>query len=402
MPGYNFAFIGDVAHYHTAARPAREYRSRAACSTGRQRAGAGRRPGRCRSRHAERRRCDLSGCAGALAAAPAAALGAAAVRCRLSADRAGGLSDAARAACPAAALAGGPDAAAAAGGLRRHGLCAAWPGGLDFAGSPIRPLPIRLAAAVAGVRRFGVALLAARGAGGIACWLWFAGLAIVCAIWAPALAPYFLFPSLVAAPLLLATVRAGAASALFVAALAALVIWIGFNAGGEAIMGLKMHPLFTLTRRLRAAGAAAAAGPAQTMGLGLRRVAGAGAGAGGDGGPAAGLQRRAPQRLNLRYVEQDGKAWWLADPVRASAATLARRGAFLGPAAAACACGYVAPAGARAISTAVGRGHAQRRHCDLRSQCRRRWRGACWCRKEAGLQSVTLGGVTVPADGRRV
>ncbi|HJR57463.1 MAG TPA: M20/M25/M40 family metallo-hydrolase [Rhizomicrobium sp.] len=106
------------------------------------------------------------------------------------------------------------------------------------------PLWLRLALA------FGVwaaALLTARWAGAIACWLWFAGLAVGSAIFLPGLTPYFLFPALVAAPLLLLTIRSGRGTALFVSALTALVIWLGFNGGSEAIMGLAMHPIFTVT-----------------------------------------------------------------------------------------------------------------------------------------------------------
>src|SRR5204863_5473378 len=92
---------------------------------------------------------------------------------------------------------------------------------------------------------FAVALLPADAPTATACWLWLAGLAIVCSIWAPGAAPYFLFPCLVAAPLLL--VSGARRLALFIAALAGLVIWLGLNQGGEAIMGLRMHPLFTVT-----------------------------------------------------------------------------------------------------------------------------------------------------------
>jgi hypothetical protein len=94
---------------------------------------------------------------------------------------------------------------------------------------------------------WGMALVTARWAGGIACWLWFAGLAVITAIWLPGVSPYFLFPSLVAAPLLLATVRGGREAAYFLSALAALAIWVSFNAGSEDIMGLALHPVFTVT-----------------------------------------------------------------------------------------------------------------------------------------------------------
>lgn len=92
-----------------------------------------------------------------------------------------------------------------------------------------------------------MALLWARWAGAVACWLWFAGLAVASAIWLPGLSPYFLFPSLVAAPLLLLTIRGGRDLALFVSALAVLAIWPGTNATGEDFLGLRLHPLFTIT-----------------------------------------------------------------------------------------------------------------------------------------------------------
>jgi hypothetical protein len=129
-----------------------------------------------------------------------------------------------------------------AAGFVLHGL-AAWIGG--SANSRL-PDSVWLRWSLA----FGVwaaALLAARWAGAIAGWLWFAGLAVVTAIWLPGLSPYFLFPALVAAPLLLATVRGGRAVAYFLAALAALAIWVPFNAGTEDIGGLALHPLFTVT-----------------------------------------------------------------------------------------------------------------------------------------------------------
>jgi hypothetical protein len=109
---------------------------------------------------------------------------------------------------------------------------------------PSNPLWLRLALA------FGVwaaALWTARWAGPIACWLWFAGLAVVCAIWLPGFSPYFLFPALVAAPLLLLTARRGRTLALFLAALAGMAVWSGFNAMAEDIQGLRLHLLFTLS-----------------------------------------------------------------------------------------------------------------------------------------------------------
>jgi len=127
-------------------------------------------------------------------------------------------------------------------GFALHGL-AGWIGGHA---DPSWPHPVWLRWSLAfGV--WGVALFTARWAGGIACWLWFAALAIATAIWLPGFSPYFLFPALVAAPLLLATVKGGRGTAYFLSALAALAIWVPFNAGTEDIGGLGLHPLFTVT-----------------------------------------------------------------------------------------------------------------------------------------------------------
>jgi hypothetical protein len=168
---------------------------------------------------------------------------------------------------------------------------------------------------------FAPAVFLARKTCAITCWLWFAGLAIVCALWAPGLAPYFLFPSLVAAPLLLATMRKGRTAALFVAALAALTAWIGLNQAGEAIGGLRMHPLFMVSAGFGLLALLPLLQPARSKwpclvsllaALVLAVVAGF--------QPA--YSDKAPERLNLRYAEMDGKAFWLADPVSRLPASL--------------------------------------------------------------------------------
>jgi hypothetical protein len=84
-----------------------------------------------------------------------------------------------------------------------------------------------------------------------AAWLWFAVLGVITAATLPGLSPYFVFPALVAAVLLLATARGGwmndwGQGALFVSAFAAFVIWIGLVVSGETLMGLRLHPLFTI------------------------------------------------------------------------------------------------------------------------------------------------------------
>jgi len=168
---------------------------------------------------------------------------------------------------------------------------------------------------------FAPAIFLARRACAITCWLWFAGLAIVCALFVPGLTPYFLFPSLVAAPLLLATVRSGRSAALFVAALAALTVWIELNQGGEAIGGLRMHPLFMVSAGF---GLLAVLPLLQTTTSKLSCLVSllAALVLAVTAGFQPAYSVKAPERLTLRYAEMDGKGFWLADPVARLPASL--------------------------------------------------------------------------------
>ena len=90
-----------------------------------------------------------------------------------------------------------------------------------------------------------------------AAWLWLAGLGIVTAVFVPGISPYFLIPSLLAALLLLLAARSrnrwlgqfGQIALLLTAGLN-LVIWLSLVAAGETLMGLKLHPLFTIPAAL--------------------------------------------------------------------------------------------------------------------------------------------------------
>lgn len=160
---------------------------------------------------------------------------------------------------------------------------------------------------------FAVALLASRRAGGICAWLWFAGVAIAASIWAPGAAPYFLFPALVAAPLLLATIRGGRDMALFVAAIAGLVLWISLLAGVESIMGLQLHQGFMGITAFALLALLPLLGRAERWGWAFAVCIVAALGFAVTAGLQPAFSAASPQRLNLRYVEQDGKAWWMAD-----------------------------------------------------------------------------------------
>ena len=191
------------------------------------------------------------------------------------------------------------------------------------------PLALRLAFAL-GV--FGTVLLIAPMATRPVTWLWFAALAIVVSIFLTGFAPYFLFPALVAAVLLLASARMPAFRpwALLISALPALALWIGFVAQGEMLMGLQVPPLFTVPATF---GLLALIPLMPELGKAEWR-AGLGICFGGAivAAVIAGLQpaysATAPLRLNINYIEDHihSHAFWAADaraplppPLRAAA-----------------------------------------------------------------------------------
>ncbi|HVW73959.1 MAG TPA: M28 family peptidase [Rhizomicrobium sp.] len=279
-------------------------------------------------------------------------------------------------------------------GFVLHGL-AAW---ISGHGDPSYAFPVWLRLSLA----FGVwtvALLTARLSNATACWLWLAALAIACAIWLPGAVPYFLFPSLVAAPLLLATVRGGREPALLVAALPALLIWIGFAAIGEQLMGLGLHEMFTASLAFglvsvlpllrKAWGLGLSCAVSLVLALVLAIVAGF--------QPA--YSRGAPQRLNLHYVERDGKAWWVADPVAHLPDGLRATAHFSTGIEHQPMTGYVAADGAArfpAPDAQVSRqGHDVTLQLDAPGDAL-----ALLLPREAGLKSISIGGIEADAEGR--
>jgi Peptidase family M28 len=190
------------------------------------------------------------------------------------------------------------------------------------------PWALRLALSL-GV--WAVALAATRlGSGVTQAWLWISGFGVIAAALLPGLSPYFLFPALIAAILLLMTVRASTRwrqIAIGVAGLACAFTWLDLAASGEAIMGLRAHPLFTVS----AGFALIALSPLLNQRF-IRTSALASAGLALLFAVIAGFlppfSATAPERLNLRYVEQAGEAEWLADPVARLPPALRRAGAF--------------------------------------------------------------------------
>jgi len=240
-------------------------------------------------------------------------------------------------------------------GFGLHTIAASISGAADP--SFAHPWALRLALAL-GV--WGITLLAARlGAGAVACWLWLSGLGVVTAALLPGLSPFFVFPSLVGAAVL--PFAAERRWLLLAPALAGLTVWLGLTALGEELLGLKVHPLFTVT----AAFATISLAPllprkhgrdclyAVVLAVIFAVIA-------GFLPPTSASQ---PERLNLRYVESEGRAQWAADPVRRLPRTLRQAGHF--PAAPQTVPGfgvyYLAPAGKARLpapSAAVSRNGA--------------------------------------------
>jgi hypothetical protein len=220
------------------------------------------------------------------------------------------------------------------------------------------PAAFRLALAFA---LGGSALLVSRwappGAVSFAAWLWLSGLGIIVAILLPGFSPYFLLPSLVAAIMLAISgvVRQDALrlAALLFAALVALLVWSSIGTLGEMIMGLKLHPLFTVPFAL----ALSTLVPLLSRCALPRAVWIAGTGclfvfaiiAGAVQGFEPTFSVSAPQRLSITYVQDRTHAEWAIDafaPVpkaMGAAAPFSAKPQRISDIAQPC---YVAPAGA--------------------------------------------------------
>jgi hypothetical protein len=171
----------------------------------------------------------------------------------------------------------------------------------------------------------GAALLISRMAPSVAsafaAWLWLSGLGIVVAIFLRGFSPYFLFPSLVAAAMLLIGARTRRESlclaAILLAALVALLVWSSIGTLGEMIMGLKLHPLFTVPFAL----ALCTVVPLLSRCALPRSLWLAGTGAlflfAIIAAVVQGLESTfsvaAPQRLSITYVEDRNHAEWAVD-----------------------------------------------------------------------------------------
>jgi hypothetical protein len=231
------------------------------------------------------------------------------------------------------------------------------------------PLAMRIAL---GLGVWSMALLVSRmanaQAAAAAAWLCLSAFAMMTAALVPGLSPYFLFPALVAAVLLLASAFArqgwGGAmgvAALGFAALAGLLLWLPLVVSGETLMGLKLHELFTLPAAFALMGVVPLLSAQSVSGEGWRTSVGLTLVAAVVAAVIAGLMppysQASPQRVNLIYFQNEKPpARWIAEtawkaigtePIPASLrraapfrfASDAYGGLGLGS-------GYVAPAGA--------------------------------------------------------
>lgn len=279
-------------------------------------------------------------------------------------------------------------------GFVLHGF-AAWVSGSDNP-SFAHPVWLRLSLAF-GV--WAVSLLTSRFSSATACWLWMAILALVCCLWLPGATPYFLFPSLVGASLLLVTVRYGRNFALFIAAIFSLVIWIGFAAVSETLMGFGLHELFTASAAFGLISVLPLMRKSRNMGLSVTISLAASI----LFASVAGLQPiyspSSPQRLNLHYVEENQKAWWVADPVKHLPTRLRDAAHFSDGVIAVPAMGYVANAG-NAIFPAPN-AHVTRHGRDVIVDLNALGDGLnLQLPKFVHLRSLTIAGKNTPADGR--
>lgn len=174
----------------------------------------------------------------------------------------------------------------------------------------------------------GSALLVSRSAPAFAvataAWLWIGALGIIVAIFLPGISPYFLIPTFVAVLCLLAPMAAPGklegrfgTCALLVAALAALLIWSSIGTTGELIMGLKLHPMFTVPFAIGLSAIVpllARFALPRTLWVAAVTVFFVGAVC---AAVVQGLQpaysTTAAQRLNISYVQNRDRAFWAVD-----------------------------------------------------------------------------------------
>ncbi len=176
----------------------------------------------------------------------------------------------------------------------------------------------------------GVAMLCSRLAGprliALSVWGGMSAIAAITAVLLPGMSPLFLFPVLVAAPLVFAQSRRADAwsgtfgtIALAVAALPTLVIWMSFARLVEPVQGLALHPGFTVPVSIAALSVlpmVAAASWSRRAWLVVASVSMIGAvGLAGLAGLQPAYTPESPQRLNITAIDDHvaGRARWALD-----------------------------------------------------------------------------------------
>jgi hypothetical protein len=109
--------------------------------------------------------------------------------------------------------------------------------------------------------------------------------------------------------------------------------------------------------------------------------------------------RSAPQRLNLRYVEREGRAWWVADPVARLPDGLRTAAHFSTGVEHQPITGHVAPDGAARFSAPEAQ--VSRQGHDVTLQLNAPGDAlALLLPRDAGLKSISIGGIEADAEGR--
>lgn len=166
-----------------------------------------------------------------------------------------------------------------------------------------------------------VSRLAPAAVSALTAWLWLSGMGIFVAILLPGFSPYFLLPSLVAALVLGISARVASepfrVSAILLSALVALLVWSSIGATSEMIMGLKLHPLFTVPFALALATIvpflSRCALPRSIWLAGASALFGLAIIAAAVQGLEPAFSTMAPQRLSITYLQDRTRAEWTAD-----------------------------------------------------------------------------------------
>jgi hypothetical protein len=160
-------------------------------------------------------------------------------------------------------------------------------------------------------------------------WLWIGAAGVAAAMWVPGASPYFLFPALFAAPLLIGAACAPGGwegawgrAALLLSALAGFAVWVALAVSAEALRGFRFYPLVLIPGVLALLGfvpllAARPAGAPLRTRCWLASVLASGALAltcALLAGLLPAYSRAAPQRLDLVYFQNPAAAMWLAEP----------------------------------------------------------------------------------------